>query len=185
MPSDTAIRLRFDEADADSAHEEWRCNCGPAALAAVLNLTLDEVRPFVCGAGFGPKSAYMSPTMMKQAIMLAGARRNENVIAGVLIEAMKFPKHGLARIQWEGPWTMPGANPKWAYRHTHWIASFPTVAGSINDAILAALDPILFDVNGGLMRFAVWERDVVPHITKSIPRADGDWHVAHSWEVWR
>src|SRR5580700_11291869 len=36
---------RFTPADADRAYEEWGMNCGPSALAAVMGMTFDEVRP--------------------------------------------------------------------------------------------------------------------------------------------
>ena len=99
------------------------------------------------------------------------------------ILALEFPKHGLARIQWEGPWTKPGANPKWAYRQTHWVASWRQDGETLADKILAAIDPVIFDVNGGLMLFEQWEQQIVPAIVANIPRADGGWHLTHSWEI--
>ncbi len=176
------IELPFTEHDAQRAYDDWFCNCGPSALAFILGITLEQVRPFVDAAGFASKR-YMSPTMMKAALNKSGARFTENRIAHLLIEQMRFPKHGLARIQWEGPWTMPGANPKWAYWHTHWVASRQQKGVNDADKVMAILDPVIFDINGGLMKFSEWVEDVVPALTAAIPRADGDWFVTHSWEV--
>lgn len=34
--------IRFTAADLERAHAEWSCSCGPAALAAICGLTLDD-----------------------------------------------------------------------------------------------------------------------------------------------
>lgn len=164
MLTDT-IRLLFSEADVASANKAWGCNCGPASLAACLGITLDAVRPFVERAGFSAAKSYMNPTMMGNAIKHAGAAMTKNWPG-------KAPRHGLARIQWHGPWTEPGASPKWAYRFTHWIAVWNGQS-----------DPIVFDINGGRMSLGAWEAEIVPAIVSQIPRADGDWSVTHSMEV--
>jgi len=180
--SDRFIRLPFTRDEADAAHAQWGCNCGPAALAAVLGVSLDTVRRATDAVGFGTRR-YMSPTMMQQAIAKAGATYTANRIAGVLLQSMHFPRRGLARIQWEGPWTKPGANPKWAYHYTHWVASWVRDGVTKWDKAAAILDPVVFDINGGLMLLSEWESEVVPAITASIPRADGEWNVTHSWEL--
>lgn len=163
--------LRFGEDDCRQAYDEWRCNCGPAALAAILGKTLDEVRPACEQVGFASKR-YMSPTMMQDAIPLAGGRIAERLRLPldkrIACDTDYLPKHGLARIQWGGPWTAKGANPRWAYGATHWIAAF---------------DGVVFDVNGGFMPFEYWEQTIVPAIVASIKRADGEWWITHSWEV--
>ena len=78
----------------------------------------------------------------------------------------------LTRVQWGGPWTAPGANPKWAYRQTHWIASWSERGV-----------PLLFDVNCGIDRFGGWEEQTVPELVKLYPRADGTWFTTHIWIV--
>lgn len=160
--------LLFDSTDCDVANQAWGCNCGPASLAAALVVTLDSVRPWVEAAGFAEKR-YMSPTMMKAALRAANRPFESRDIHGPL---KGFTTHGLMRIQWHGPWTQPGMNPKWAYWYTHWIAGW-WCSGRV----------ILFDVNGGLMPLDEWEDEIVPAITKAIPRADGRWSITHSWEL--
>lgn len=171
--------LRFTEEDARLAWENWGCNCGPSALAACLGLTLDDVRPAVEKVGFAAKK-YVSPTMMRGALDYLGAnvefRMPNRRYAGDPVDEKAFARSGLVRIQWTGPWTAPGANPKWAYRQTHWIASWQKQG---------TWGLWVFDVNGGLHTFESWRDNVVPHIIASIPRADGGWFVTDSWEVSR
>lgn len=166
--------LRFTEADAHRAFREFGCNCGPSALAAILGKTLEEIRPAVETVGFAEKR-YMSPTMMAKAIPLAGgqitARHVHNATAP---RTLRWPQAGLVRIQWTGPWTAPGSNPKWAYRQTHWVASWKEPADP---------EPLLFDVNAGRIWLSNWTAHIVPLLTGAIPRADGGWYVSHSWEI--
>ena len=83
------------------------------------------------------------------------------------------------RIQFGGPWTAPDANPKWAYRHTHWVAS------------RYGVDPEpaqIFDVNamidGGWIYEHEWSGQLIPWLIKeTTPRADGTWWPTHCWEV--
>lgn len=169
--SNLTLTIPFSQQDIQHAFESWGCNCGPAALAAVLQVSLDDVRSAVQSVGFDQKR-YTSPSMMERAVFTAGGkitRRN------LVTDQRRFPLRGLARIQWTGPWTAPGSNPKWAYRHTHWVAS--RRAGD---------QTAIFDINGGIMLLSDWEADIVPEILKQcVPRNDGGWYVTHSWEVAR
>ena len=63
--------VNFSQAEALIAFRAWKCNCGPAALAAILGMRLFEVRPACEYVGFANKG-YMDPTMMESAIPLAG-----------------------------------------------------------------------------------------------------------------
>jgi hypothetical protein len=176
------MKLPFTEQECTDAFSEWGCNCGPLALAAVLGKKPVEIRPAFDAIGFSAKR-YTSPAMMQAALRFLRVPWHPKKIEGTILEAMKFPDGGLVRIQWEGPWTAPGANPKWAYRQTHWVASWRFYGATAADAVCALLDPVLFDVNGGLMTLEEWEKNIVPWITGNIPGADGDWHVTHSWEI--
>lgn len=162
----------FTEDDSRRAFDEWGCNCGPTALAFALQASLDYVRPLI--PGFDQKR-YTSPSMMKAALEAANAYWTPAHRPSV--EAM-FDQHdiqgrlALVRVQWTGPWTQPGANPKWAYWHTHWITTW-TERGV----------PLLFDVNGGMRGIDSWEGEIVPVLTAQTPRADGGWFPTHIWRL--
>lgn len=163
--------LRFTYDDAERVAEEWGCNCGPSALAAALSLTLDEVRPLINGFD---QRGYMSPIMMKEALNRSGVQwREKTKCRQVPRSALPaaFPT-GLCRVQWTGPWTAAGANPRWAYNHTHWIATWQTEQGVL-----------VFDINRGLTTYEDWEEVVPPLITSGIKRADGGWYATHLWEI--
>lgn len=158
---------RFTLEDAQRAADEWGANCGPGALAAVLGLTLEEVRPHL--GDFGRKH-YTNPSLMLSALRSLGARWTK--------AAAPWPRHGLVRVQWEGPWTKPGVPMRARYRHTHWIGA-ATADGDVG----------VFDINcinngTGWVALADWERIVVPWILKECePKADGHWHPTHVLEI--
>jgi len=160
-----ALRLVFDLDAAIRAFEEWGCNCGPGALAAIGGVSLDTAREWLGRDEFDRKR-YTNPTMMLAALQRSG-------LAFKSLRQAEWPQHGLVRVQWEGPWTAPGANPRWAYRQTHWIGS----SGGL-----------VFDINcmcaGGWVDRIEWRDEVVPWLLKTaVPRADGKWHLTHAIEV--
>lgn len=158
----------FDEEDSRRAYADWGANCGPNALAFALGMTLDEIRPHM---GDFEKKYYTNPMLMKACVVSAGAR--VSVSLPCVMRVPQIPKFvGLCRIQWAGPWTAPGSNPKWAYRQTHWVASY----------ILAGAHCI-FDCNGGARSFDDWKQTIAPLIVANIPRANGDWWPTHAWEL--
>lgn len=160
--------LAFSEDDVQRAAEEWNCNCGPGALAALLGMTLGQVRTVITGF---EERGYMSPTMMRAAVEAAGLR----IICDDRRECRSpslFPPERLIRIQWEGPWTKPEGNPRWAYGATHWIAT------RVKDGRLW-----IFDINAGWTTPAYWQDRVVPMITDTIRRATGGWFATHTWAV--
>jgi hypothetical protein len=158
--------LAFSAADAIFAHAEWGANCGPAALAACLGVSLDTIRPHL---GDFERRGYMNVSMMRDAIERPGFRLIDSPR-----DAESFPAHGLVRIQWGGPWIGDGVSQRWAARATHWIAT-----KTLDD------QPWVFDINGGWMLRREWEDKVVPLIVGSIKRADGTWEPSHRWEVRR
>lgn len=160
--------LRFSASDAQAANETWGCNCGPGALAAVLGLTLDEVRPLL--QGFEAKR-YMNPTMMWDALARSGRRWHR------MRPPLTWPTHGLARIQWHGPWMDDGVPIKARYRHTHWVAA-QSRPGSIG----------IFDINamssGGWIALKDCGTVLVPWlISEAVPRGNGQWSITHVVEV--
>lgn len=162
----------FTEEESKQAFEEWGANCGPNALAFVLRVPLAKVRGLI--PGFEEKR-YTSPTMMKTALSAFGTEFSiQNPDVREMFRLSIASAIQLVRVQWCGPWTDPGANPKWAYRATHWIAAW----GSRDNPRES-----VFDVNGGIMPFESWKKEIVPAITGSIPRADGDWFPTHVWRL--
>jgi hypothetical protein len=160
----------FDAKEAGDAYEAWGCNCGPGALAAMLGLTPNEVRPHI--PGFDDKR-YTNPTMMKQALKSLGVAWHDRKATGHTL-----CNYGLVRVQWLGPWTDPGAPAKWAYRQTHWIGS----------AVLNPADPridqlYIFDINCGWTSFTKWALETVPTLTTLYPRSYGTWLPTHRWEL--
>lgn len=158
---------RISGIEADRAYAEWGCNCGPGAIAAITNMRLDTLRPLL---GDFERKRYTNPTLMWEVLDRTGRKWRKIGKA--------WPAFGLARIQWEGPWTEPGVNPKAAYRQTHWVASWkhPERGHGIFDINMTG--------NGtGWGSLADWERDIVPVIVASIPRANGRWHITHGVEI--
>ena len=166
--ADRLVRCRFSEKDFERANKEWGCNCGPGALAFVLGIDLDQVRPLI--EGFDEKR-YTSPTMMEQAIKRAwrGVQKC-SVRSGLPPDRSSMHTDGaaLVRVQWTGPWTDPGANPRWAYGHTHWIATFG--------------GDMVFDINGGQRTLESWEELIVPALVAVEKRRSGGWYPTHVWK---
>lgn len=154
--------IAFSSDDLDSAHAEWGCNCGPAALAACLGATPSFVRSHL---GDFEARRYMNAAMMSAAVTSGGFRK---------WDASGSPEHGLIRVQWGGPWIVGGKPARWASMATHWIASKLMPSGLW-----------VFDVNGGWQLLSEWERETAPKIINSLKRADGTWYPSHQWEVRR
>lgn len=153
---------RFTVDEAQRARETWGANCGPGALAAVLGLTLDNARHLL--RGFNAKR-YTNPSMMRAALNGTGWKYEWRVCQRGYLP----PINGLARVQWEGPWTEPGVPPRAAYGHTHWIG------GRVVDSV-----SYVFDINamavGGWITFSRWQRSLVPWLLGQLePKATGEW----------
>lgn len=166
-----ALTYPFTEADAQRAYDEWGCNCGPSALAFALQVPLEAMRHLI--PNFDERR-YTSPTMMKAALRAARVAFQDCPLTRG--EMFHFSLRGvvpaLVRVQWTGPWTEPGANPKWAYRYTHWITAYTD-----------GVRHLVFDVNGGARTMKSWETEIVPSLIESIPRASGGWFLTHIWRL--
>jgi hypothetical protein len=171
--------VRFCLDDAQRAADEWGFNCGPAAICAVAGLTPAEIRPHM---GDFERKGYTNPTLMWQVLRSLGIRwqcglaqmssENQGMLA--------WPEFGLARVQWEGPWTAPGVLIAARYRHTHWVASRRE----------EGKEPFIFDVNamcaGGWIGLTEWSTQLVPWLLRECePKANGRWHLTHSVEIKR
>lgn len=161
---------RFSADEAERAADVWGLNCGPSALAAILCLTLDEVRPLM---GDFEAKRYTNPTLMFQALDRAGVRWSKRPVK-------QWPNYGLARIQWTGPWMKPGVPARVAYGHTHWVGGMRS-AGAIG----------VFDINmiangTGWASLDNWETILVPWLLRECePKADGGWFITHTIEIAR
>jgi hypothetical protein len=166
------VAPRFDQAAAERAGDEWGLNCGPGAIAAIAGLTLDELRPHL---GDFEKKHYTNPTLMWAILNRLGLRWR------VRKDGQQWPRYGLVRVQWGGPWTAPGVPIAARYRHTHWVGSM----------LLDGCDEQnVFDINcicvGGWVSLAEWSTYVVPWLLKQCePKADGKWWPTHVVEIER
>jgi len=163
------VRFSLDDAQSTAG---GLFNCGPAALCAVADLLPDEAVSHL--HGFVQKG-YTNPSMMQQALAELGIkfeRVYECMGRGVALNPV-YPKFGLVRIQWAGPWTEPGVPVAARYRHTHWIA---------------ANEEMRFDINamcvGGWLPRVEWETQLVPWLLKQCqPEASGVWWPTHCWQI--
>lgn len=174
--------LRFTWGDASTAFDEWGCNCGPSAIAAMCDMSLAEVRPHLLD--FESKR-YTNPSLMAQILgKIPGVQVEEFLRLNPAFEMQRtgrkpWPKWGLARIQWEGPWTKPGVPVKARYRHTHWVGVNATDPDDIG----------IWDVNAlvnesGWTSLSNWEKIVVPWVLEAcVPKADGRYHLTHAVEL--
>lgn len=171
----TTTIYNVTRAEIDAAHDEWGCNCGPSALAVALRLPINAVRHAI--PGFEAKH-YTSPTMMKAGLesLRRGyvARQVPPYTPGKAVDrsGMFFDSPSVVRVQWTGPWTKPGANPKWAYWYTHWVATWRERGV-----------PVVFDCNCGMREVRSWIDEIIPLLTETHPRADGGWFPTHIWSI--
>jgi hypothetical protein len=133
------LSVKFTQEESHNAFDTWGFNCGPSAIAAVAGLTIDEVRPHM---GDFESKHYTNPTLMWSVLKRLSLRwRLRPRTSG----GVQWPSFGLARVQWEGPWTTPGVPIPARYRHTHWVGGYQPEG---------ATSPMIFDVNamsvGGL-----------------------------------
>lgn len=161
--------LRFTIDDAQRAADEWGFNCGPSSICAVLNLTPNELRPYL---GDFEKKFYTNPSLMIDILKRLGVEfcqtyRSDNPSNTMVV------KFGLMRVQWGGPWTNPGVPMRVRYRHTHWVA--------VNDGEV-------FDINamcvGGWLSWKEWSEKLVPWLIKECcPKGNGTWWLTHGIEI--
>ncbi len=163
------MHLTLDEA-LDAA-QEWGCNCGPAALAASLGVSLRSVRRL-----FENWPGFTNPGMMGRALLKWGGCFSRQPV-----DEQRWPEgRCLVRIQWHGPWMQPGVPVGARYRQTHWVATrWHRIRGPL----------AVFDINGlhwgngGWWSLGFWEHTIVPAILANVPRADGGWSRTHVYRL--
>ena len=159
--------MKLTASDADRAYDVWGANCGPGAVAAIMDMTLDEVRPHM---GDFETKHYTNPRLMIDILKSIG-RTWRKIGVG-------WPSYGLVRVQWEGPWTEPGVPIRARYRFTHWIGAWKTT-----DRGLGIFDINCINNGSGWTPFDAWNAIMVPHLIAQYPRANGKWHITHAIEV--
>lgn len=162
-------RTLFIPPDLDAENDRWGANCGPGALAAVLGKPIAAVRP---AFPWFPASTWTNQRRMEQALHAMGARWR----ADRAVDALGVGEAGVALVQFEGPWTAPGVDPRRAPPHTHWIgvARVPFVERG-----LPVSEPMLFayDVNDApWFPMEAWERFTLPKLLRDHRRATG-WRI--------
>lgn len=163
--------LIFDAVELVDAADAWGFSCGPAALCALFGRSPEGIR------GYLPDfRGFMNPTMMYAALRAIGAQWGLSEHPGD--NGLAFPRFGLVRIQWGGPWMAPSVPIPARYRRTHW-AAVCRVPGS---------KTWIYDVNSPRvewLKFPEWKEEIVPWILENVPRNDGTWKITHSIEVAR
>ncbi len=167
-------RLKFSLEGAEIANESWGFNCGPAAVAAICGLYLDELRPHL---GDFELKHYTNPKLMWEILNNLGVRwmMQTNTPGGV-----QWPNYGLARIQWEGPWTAEGVPMAARYRQTHWVGVHGLNRLNIG---IWDINCLSIDHRTGWVSLDDWTNLMVPFITGNIKRANGKWHITHAVEI--
>lgn len=167
-------RLKFSPEGAQLANEKWGFNCGPSAVAAMCGLYLDELRPHL---GDFELKRYTNPKLMWEIL------RNLNVryqMSTGTPGGVQWPNYGLARVQWEGPWTADGVPMAARYRHTHWVGCN---GANRQDIGIWDINCLSIDNRTGWVSLEDWTSMMVPFITSNIKRANGKWHLTHSVEI--
>ena len=192
MRNETSVQrraVRFSRDDAQRAGDAWGFNCGPGALCAVLDMTPDEIRPHL--GDFEPKG-YVNPSLMGGILrglnvphdwrVLCTDGRHETPTA----LAPAWPRFGLVRIQWDGPWCDPGRPIRARYRHTHWVAHRVHQLLAVPNKDLDVGQ--VFDVNamcvGGWLAVEEWIAALVPWLLQEVePKSSGGWWMTHVVEL--
>lgn len=148
VPTDSAI-----------AQAVFGANCGPISLAAVLG---EDVCDIMCYFPhfLNPNSRFTNLSSMKRALKSCGEKPRQL--------RQEFPTHGVALIQWLGPWTDFNLFSKWSLSYSHWIAISRDHVFDYFDDIWRPMDE--------------WVDLVVPEYLREIPGATG-WTVKFGLEV--
>ena len=133
---------------ADLDANEWAA-CGQTAVAGLLRLPLPAVK------GAFPGHRWCNLTQMGEALDALGVRWTRGALGSWP------PARGMVQIQFEGPWTDPGASVNEALKRSHWVACAPVVDAPTPLAMICDVNAVDMDINGG------WTRD--PYCTSCAP----------------
>lgn len=151
-------------AEIELAAATWGANCGPAALAALLDRPIDDVRGAVSpeATALDPLPAfqgYMGVCDMRLAMRRLGLTWTASGATAQGLGIPRPPAPTIVLVQWGGPWRNV---PRAAATHRHWVVRH--------------LDRV-YDVNFGWVSRSEWD-DAIHAITP--PRWDGSYHAAWS-----
>lgn len=119
--------LTYEEVD----REAWWARRGPAALAALLGLSLEDIR-----SGFREQDPRPGLSQMANAVRrFAGSWRLTAVVdmtvpslsymhigGSVWRRGAAWPERGLLLVQFSGPWDSYSVDAPEQFAHTHWVA---------------------------------------------------------------
>lgn len=149
--------MRFQPRDIALAYGIFGANCGPASFAALVGRDICEImrhfRQF-------PEKQWTTTGQMRTALAEYGVpcERLSNAL----------PSHGVALIQFTGPWTASGAHWAARLRRTHWVAC---VEGHV------------FDINlPQWLTTEEWRASCAEVAVRETPNCSG-WVVAGGWTV--
>lgn len=154
---------------------DWDPNCGPGALAGILELSLDDVRSHM---GDFEEKGYTNVGTMRNALKSLGVpfenRKNSDFVP--------WPSRGIIRVQWGGPWMDEKAHWTEKLWHSHWISC-------INESKPGEdLEIWVCDINctilGGWVSYEQWALAVVPWLLENLEqKSDGTWFITHVIEI--
>lgn len=173
---------------ADLAFKYYGFNCGPAAVCAVTGVTPWQLKPHLGDFEF---RRYTNPSLMWEILGSLGLKFRATVTPKQYEYHLtdtslplahhgkwwSWPRFGLARVQWGGPWARAGVPARVRYRKTHWVGCDDDPRGLR-----------IFDINalhlGGWVPLGQWSAQVVPFVLSGcVPDGDGSWWLTHSVEV--
>lgn len=145
--------------DIDEAYEQWGANCGPCSIAAILERSVNDIRPFL---GDFESRRYMNITHLKNALDSAGVKYRSI--------GPNLPNYGLVFVQWGGHEAKP---IRVQYRFTHTIGYKKTDFGS----------GVVFEVNADeIVTWELWQR-VMPQLVQEEKKGDGSFIIRGALEV--
>jgi hypothetical protein len=142
--------------DMMEARRAFGAACGPGALAALLSIPVRVVCLDLFSRDLRDGIAWINIPRMQRALADSGRVSTCRSLGN------SWPEHGLAMIQWQGPWMRVAVL---ACTHRHWVA-----------------------VNGGLIWDANLE-DWVPRpeweafINANLPEKASGWALSHGYEI--
>lgn len=148
---------RFVPWDIEIARINFGANCGPAAFAAVTQREVCRVMRYF---PHFPERRWTNLTQMLRAFADAGFATH--------VERCAAPSHGVALVQWLGPWTEKQFFSGWSLMYTHWIG----VEGDM-----------VFDHNKCCWQtLGEWAVGTAPGLIAEVRRATG-WRIKYGVEV--